>query len=169
MGTGLGGAYGVNQIKKEISGKDILEVLPHRYPFLLLDKVTVYCEEGSEQLTPGTKAIGVKNVTFSEPFFQGHFPGQPIMPGVLILEALAQCACAAGMLMESNKDKLGVFTGVEKLKFRRQVIPGDVLKLDVEFIAFRRGMGKVAVKATVDDEVAAEGTIRFALIDRNKD
>jgi len=155
----------LNLIKKELIGEDILKVLPHRYPFLLLDRVTVFFEEGAQQLTPGTKATGIKNVTFNEPFFQGHFPGKPIMPGVLILEALAQCACAAGMLMESNKGKIGVFTGVENFKFRRQVIPGDVLKLHVEFTAFRRGMGKADVKATVEDAVAAEGSIRFALID----
>ncbi|NMA66062.1 MAG: 3-hydroxyacyl-ACP dehydratase FabZ [Clostridiaceae bacterium] len=151
--------------QKTLIGKEILDILPHRFPFLLLDRVTIFYEEGATQIMPGLKAIGTKNVSFNEPFFQGHFPGNPIMPGVMILEALAQCACAAGIFMKENKGKLGLFTGVEKLKFRRQVIPGDVLKLEIEFIAFRRGMGKVAVKAYVDETVAVEGVIRFAMID----
>jgi len=151
--------------EKTLVGKEILDILPHRFPFLLLDKVTIFHEEGATQIVPGFKAVGIKNVTFNEPYFQGHFPGNPIMPGVMILEALAQCACAAGSSMEENKGKLGLFTGIEKLKFRRQVIPGDVLKLETEFLAFRRGMGKVAVKATVEDEIACEGIIRFAMVD----
>jgi len=151
--------------EKTLAGKEILDYLPHRFPFLLLDRITVFHEEGAKQIMPGLRAVGIKNVTFNEPYFQGHFPGNPIMPGVMILEALAQCACAAGMYMEENKNKLGLFTGVEDLKFRRQVIPGDVLKLEIEFLAFRRGMGKVAVKATVEGELACEGIIRFAMIE----
>lgn len=139
---------------------EIQNIIPHRYPFLLIDKVI--------EVEPGKRAVGIKNVTANEPFFQGHFPGNPIMPGVLIVEALAQTACVAGLMLEENKGKLGVFTGIESMKFRRQVVPGDVLKLEAEFLAFKMGMGKAKVLATVDGEVAAEGEIKFAMIDPNK-
>ncbi|HPD00109.1 MAG TPA: 3-hydroxyacyl-ACP dehydratase FabZ [Acetivibrio sp.] len=139
---------------------EIQNIIPHRYPFLLIDKVV--------EVEPGKRAVGIKNVSVNEPFFQGHFPGNPIMPGVLIVEALAQTACVAGLMLEENKGKLGVFTGIESMKFRRQVVPGDVLKLEAEFLAFKMGMGKAKVRATVEGEVAAEGEIKFAMIDTNK-
>lgn len=139
---------------------EIQNIIPHRYPFLLIDKVV--------EVEPGKRAVGIKNVSVNEPFFQGHFPGNPIMPGVLIVEALAQTACVAGLMLEDNKGKLGVFTGIESMKFRRQVVPGDVLKLEAEFLAFKMGMGKAKVRATVEGEVAAEGEIKFAMIDTNK-
>lgn len=120
------------------------------------------------EVEPGKKAVAIKNVTVNEPFFQGHFPGNPIMPGVLIVEALAQTACVAGLMLEENKGKLGVFTGIESMKFRKQVVPGDTLKLEAEFVVFKMGMGKVKVLATVDGQVAAEGQIKFAMIDPNK-
>lgn len=157
----------MEQSKKELSGVEILKLLPHRYPMLLLDKLTLLPREGATQIEPGMKVEGIKNVTFNEPYFQGHFPGNPIMPGALILEALAQCACAAGLLLEENHGKLGLFTGIEGMKFRRQVIPGDVLRLEGEFLAFKRNMGRVAVKASVDGVVAAQGVIRFALVEPN--
>lgn len=137
--------------------EEIKEILPHRYPFLLLDKMLL--------VEPGKKGVGVKNVTANEPFFQGHFPHKAIMPGVLILEALAQTACVVGLTVPENKHKLGVFTGIEKCRFRRQVVPGDVLTLEVEFLAFKMGMGKVKIEAKVGDEIACEGEIRFAMID----
>jgi 3-hydroxyacyl-[acyl-carrier-protein] dehydratase len=140
---------------------DIQKIIPHRYPFLLVDKIL--------EVEPGKRAVGIKNVTANEPFFQGHFPQNPIMPGVLIVEALAQTACVAGLIMEENKGKLGVFTGFEKIKFRKQVVPGDTLKLEAEYIVFKMGMGKVKVVATVDDQVACEGEIRFAMIDPTKE
>ncbi len=136
---------------------DIQKIIPHRYPFLLIDKVL--------ELEPGKKAVAIKNVTANEPFFQGHFPGNPIMPGVLIVEALAQTACVAGLSIEENKGKLGVFTGIDSMKFRRQVLPGDTLKLEAEFLFYRMGMGKVKVLATVDGHTAAEGEIKFAMIE----
>lgn len=155
----------MQEAKKELNSSELRKLLPHRYPMLLLDKLTLLPEEGLTQIVPGMKVAGIKNVTNNEPCFQGHFPDNPIMPGVLIVEALAQCACAGGLLLPENKGKLGLFTGIERMKFRRQVVPGDVLLLEAEFTAFRRGMGKVAVKASVDGAVAAEGVISFALVD----
>lgn len=154
----------MDERKVELRATEIQKILPHRYPFLMLDKLILIPREGATQIEPGMKVAGIKNVSFDEPFFQGHFPGTPIMPGVMIVEALAQCACAGGLLLEENKGKLGLFTGIEELKIRRQVIPGDVLLLEAEFLAYRRSMGKVAVKATVDGAVAVQGIIRFALL-----
>lgn len=135
----------------------IQEILPHRYPFLLVDKI-VEIEEG--------KSIkGIKNVTANEEFFCGHFPGKPIMPGVLITEALAQVGAVLLLSMDENRGKIGVFTGINNFKFRRQVIPGDVLELNAELLQYRHGMGKANVKATVDGQVAAMGEISFAVID----
>jgi 3-hydroxyacyl-[acyl-carrier-protein] dehydratase (EC 4.2.1.-) len=150
-----------------LEADEILKVLPHRYPFLLLDRIIDIRlpHENAKQIEPGMKVVGIKNVTYDEPFFQGHFPGKPIMPGVLVVEALAQCACCGGLILEENRGKLGLFTGIEDMKFRRQVMPGDVLKLEVEFTAFRHGMGKARGTATVDGKVAAEGTIKFAMVE----
>jgi len=158
----------MQEIRKELNSSDISKILPHRYPMLLLDKLILLPDEGLTQIVPGMKVAGIKNVTNNEPYFQGHFPNNPIMPGVLIVEALAQCACAGGLLLPDNKGKLGLFTGIESMKFRRQVVPGDVLLLEVEFLAFRRGMGKVAVKATVDGAIATEGVISFAMVDNHE-
>lgn len=154
----------MEEVKRELNAVELQKILPHRYPMMLLDKLILLPREGATQIEPGMKVAGIKNITFNEPYFVGHFPQNPIMPGVLIVEALAQCACAGGLILEENKGKLGLFTGIDGMKFRRQVIPGDVLLLEVEFLAFRRDMGKVKVKASVDGSVAAEGTIRFALI-----
>jgi len=143
-----------------LSNIEIRDIIPHRYPFLLVDKVL--------EVEAGKKCVAIKNVTANEPFFQGHFPGNPIMPGVLIIEALAQTACIAGLLVEENKGKLGVFTGMDGIKIRRQVIPGDTLKLEAEFLVFKMGMGKVKVKATVEEQVAVEGQIKFAMVDVEK-
>lgn len=136
---------------------DIQKILPHRYPFLLIDKIT--------EMETGKSITGIKNVTVNEPFFQGHFPGNPIMPGVLITEALAQTGAVLLLSMEENKGKLGVFTGINNFKFRRQVVPGDTLTLQAELLVYRHGMGKANVKATVDGETAAMGEISFAVID----
>lgn len=144
-----------------LTNVDIQKIIPHRYPFLLIDKIL--------EVEPGKRAVGIKNVTANEPFFQGHFPGNPIMPGVLIVEALAQTACVAGLMLEENKGKLGVFTGLEKIKFRKQVVPGDTLRLEAEFIALKMGMGRVKVVATVEEQVACEGELRFAMVDAPKE
>ncbi|HOV26708.1 MAG TPA: 3-hydroxyacyl-ACP dehydratase FabZ [Pseudobacteroides sp.] len=143
-----------------LSSIDIQNIIPHRYPFLLVDRIV--------EVEPGKRAVGIKNVTVNEPFFQGHFPGNPIMPGVLIVEALAQTACVAGLLVEQNKGKLGMFTGIESIKFRRPVVPGDTLKLEVELSSLKLGMGKAKVLATVEGDVAAQGEIKFALVDPDK-
>lgn len=142
---------------------DIQNILPHRYPFLLVDKIV--------ELEEGKSVKGIKNVTVNEPFFQGHFPGNPIMPGVLICEALAQVGAVLLLSLDENKGKLGVFTGINNFKFRRQVVPGDTLELNAELITYRHGMGKANVKATVEGQVAAMGEISFAVIDNvaNKD
>jgi len=131
----------------------ILDFLPHRYPFLLVDRVL--------DCVPNKKISALKNVTINEPFFQGHFPGAPIMPGVLIVEALAQ---AGGVLFMSNRDKISdntlmYFMGLDKVKFRKQVIPGDQLILDVEIIKQRAKVIKLAGVAKVDGQVAAEAEL----------
>ncbi len=135
--------------------KEIKEILPHRYPLLLVDKII--------ELEPGKKAVGIKNVTANEPFFQGHFPEYPIMPGVLIVEALAQTAGIAVAVLEENKGKLGVFASIEAMKFKYQVQPGDVLRLETEILMTKMGVTKAKVKATVNDKVAAEGEIKLAM------
>ncbi len=138
---------------------DIQKILPHRYPFLLVDKIT--------EMEEGKSITGIKNVTINEPFFQGHFPGNPIMPGVLICEALAQAGAVLLLSMPENKGKLGVFTGINNFKFRRQVVPGDTLTLQAELLKYRHGMGQAKVKATVDGALAAAGEISFAIIENN--
>ena len=138
-----------------LTNKEIREILPHRYPFLLVDKII--------ELEPGKRAVGIKNVSANEPFFQGHFPEYPIMPGVLIVEALAQTAGIAVAVLEDNKGKLGVFAGIDSMKFKNQVLPGDVLVLEAEILVSKLGLTKARVKATVDGKVAAEGEIKFVL------
>ena len=140
---------------------DIQKILPHRYPFLLVDKIL--------ELDEGKSIKGIKNVTINEPFFQGHFPGNPIMPGVLICEALAQVGAVMLLSLPENKGKLGVFTGINNFKFRRQVVPGDTLELSAELLTYRHGMGKANVKATVEGQVAAMGEISFAVINNAAD
>ena len=135
---------------------EIQKIIPHRYPFLLVDKII--------ELEEGKKAIGIKNVTINEPFFQGHFPGNPLMPGVLIVEAMAQVGAVAVMTLEENKDKLAVFTGIDSVRFKKQVRPGDTLRMEVELIAMRRGIGKADAVAYVDGEVACKGTLMFGII-----
>ena len=143
---------------------DLQQILPHRYPFLMVDRLTKLPPADATQLYEGLQVAGIKNVTFNEPYFPGHFPGTPIMPGVMIVECMAQIACAAGLMLRDNQGKLGLFTGIDDMKFRRQVVPGDTLLVEAEFLAFRRSMGKVKVRATVGGEVAAEGIIRFAIV-----
>lgn len=136
---------------------EIQKIIPHRYPFLLVDKII--------ELELGSKAVGIKNVTANEPFFQGHFPGNPLMPGVLIVEAMAQVGAITVKALEENKDKLAVFAGIDKLRIKKQVRPGDTLRMEVELISMKRGIGKANAVAYVDGEVACKGTLTFALVD----
>lgn len=135
--------------------KEIMEILPHRYPFLLVDKV--------ESVVPGESAIAYKNVSMNESFFQGHFPGEPIMPGVLIIEALAQTGAVAILSLPEYKGKIALFGGVDKLRFKRQVIPGDVLKLEVNIIKRKGPIGIGSAVATVNGEIAVKGELTFAI------
>ncbi len=144
-----------------LTNVEIQKIIPHRYPFLLVDRII--------ELEPGKRAVGIKNVTANEPFFQGHFPGFPIMPGVLIVEALAQTAGIAANAEAAGGDggdggqKLGVFASIDEMKFKKQVTPGDTLRLEVEILSSKMGVVKAKVRATVEDKVAAEGEIRFAM------
>lgn len=134
---------------------EIKNIIPHRYPFLLVDKVV--------EMEEGTRVVGIKNVSVNEPFFQGHFPDYPVMPGVLIVEALAQVGAIAVLGKEENRGKLGFLAGVDKCRFKRQVKPGDQLKLEVEIIRVKGPIGKGKGIATVDGEIACEAEITFAI------
>ncbi len=135
--------------------QDIKQTIPHRYPFLLVDQVL--------EIEEGKRVVGLKNVTINEPFFQGHFPDYPVMPGVLIVEALAQVGAISVLGMEANKDKLGFLAGIDRCRFKRQVRPGDQLKLEVDIIRMKGPIGKGKGKATVDGEIACEAEIMFAI------
>lgn len=134
----------------------IQRIIPHRFPFLLVDRVI--------ELEPGQSAIAIKNVTMNEHFFQGHFPDLPIMPGVLIVEAIAQVGAIAMLSQPDQADKLALFAGINNVRFKRQVKPGDTLRLAVELGAFRRGIGTGTGVATVDGEVACRGEFMFAIV-----
>lgn len=136
----------VNEIKK---------IIPHRYPFLLIDRVI--------ELQEGVKAVGIKNVSVNEPFFQGHFPQEPVMPGVLQVEALAQLGAVALLSKEEFKGKTAYFAGIDKVKFRQKVVPGDTLRLEVEIVKMRRNMGIGKAVATVDGKKVCEGELMFAI------
>ncbi|WP_080832577.1 3-hydroxyacyl-ACP dehydratase FabZ [Cohnella massiliensis] len=138
----------------------IQDIVPHRPPFLLVDRIL--------ELDAGKKAVGLKNVTMNEPYFVGHFPGYPVMPGVLILEALAQVGAAAILSVEENKGKIGLFAGVDEFRWRGQVTPGDTLTLEVEIIRLKGPVGKGQATARVGDRVVAEGVLMFALTDPAK-
>ena len=133
----------------------IKAIIPHRYPFLLIDRV--------EEHEPGLRATAIKNVTANEPFFQGHFPDYPVMPGVLIVEALAQAGAVAMLSLEENRGKLAFFAGIDKLRFKRQVRPGDTLRLEVEITKSRAGVGFGSAKATVEGELVCSGELMFAI------
>ncbi len=140
-----------------LTAQEIMAIIPHRYPFLLVDRIL--------ELEPGVRAIGEKLVTINEPFFQGHFPSYPVMPGVLIIEALAQTGAVAALSVPENQGKIAFFAGVDGVRFRRQVRPGDTLRLEVHLDKMRRNIGKGSAKATVDGQLACEGELLFALGD----
>ena len=138
--------------------KEIMKLLPHRYPFLLVDRIL--------ELEPAKRIVGLKNVTINEQFFQGHFPGAPVMPGVLIIEAMAQ---VAGVMiyrdLPGKEKKLIYFTGIENAKFRRPVVPGDQLRIEMEMLNRRSNFGKMQGRATVDGKLVAEAVVLFAITD----
>ena len=138
-----------------LGSREIQQIIPHRWPFLLVDKII--------DLKPGEEAIGIKNISVGEIFFQGHFPGYPILPGVLIIEALAQVGAVAILSLAENKGKIVLFAGVDGFRFRKPVLPGDTLCLQVKLTKMRGPIGKGTAKAMVEDRTVAEGELTFAL------
>jgi 3-hydroxyacyl-[acyl-carrier-protein] dehydratase len=138
--------------------QQIQQILPHRYPFLLIDRIT-----GME---PGKRISALKSVTMNEPYFVGHFPGHPVMPGVLVVEAMAQAGGLLIMREFEPNSKLVLFTGIDKCKFRKQVTPGDQLRIEVEVLAFRRNVGRMQGSAHVGDQLACEAELSCIVIDR---
>jgi 3-hydroxyacyl-[acyl-carrier-protein] dehydratase len=150
-------SVGLQPTQSIFTFEEIQKLLPHRYPFALVDRIIEY--------VPGQRAVGIKNVTLNEPHFQGHFPGQPIMPGVLIVEAMAQVGGIVLTQMLESEGGLFVFAGMDKVRFRRQVVPGDQLVLTVELLCVRqRRFGKMQGRAEVDGNLATEGELTFSLV-----
>jgi 3-hydroxyacyl-[acyl-carrier-protein] dehydratase len=138
-----------------LEAADIMRILPHRYPFLLVDRIV--------ELEPGRRVVGIKQVTANEPQFTGHFPGRPIMPGVLMVEALAQTAGVAILVLDEYRGKMGLFAGIDECRFRRMVVPGDTLRMEVTVEKLRGMFGRVRAVATVDGEVAVEATLSIII------
>lgn len=139
-----------------LNKSEIEKIIPQRDPFLMIDEV--------EEYIPGESCVAYKNVSLEEPYFKGHFPGNPIMPGVLIVESLAQAGAVAILSMEENKGKNAIFGGIDKMKFKKMVIPGDRLKLEVNIIKRKGPIGVGEALATVDGKVAAKGELTFAVV-----
>jgi len=142
--------------------QEIMDFLPHRYPFLLIDRVL--------EFEPQKRIVVIKNVTMNEPFFQGHFPGHPLMPGVLIVEAMAQAGAVLLLSeLEDRHSKLAVFTGIDGAKFRRSVTPGDQIRIEVGVVSFRPRAGKMEGKAYVDGKLACEATLTCMIVPRGRE
>ena len=139
-----------------LNKEEIKNIIPQRDPFLMIDEV--------EEYVPGESAIAYKNVNVEEWYFKGHFPGNPIMPGVLITESLAQTGAVAILSMDENKGKNALFGGIDKMKFKRKVVPGDRLKLEVKIIKRKGAIGVGEAIATVDEKIVAKGELTFALV-----
>jgi 3-hydroxyacyl-[acyl-carrier-protein] dehydratase len=140
-----------------LDAQQIQAIIPHRFPFLLVDRII--------EIEYGVRAVGIKNVSMGEPFFQGHFPDYPVMPGVLIIEALAQVGAVALLGTEEYRGKMAFFAGIDDVRFKRQVRPGDTLLLKVELGKLRRGVGTGTATASVDGQLAARGELMFAVVD----
>ena len=138
-----------------LTAKEIMEIIPHRQPFMLIDTI--------EEMEPGERALAKKCVSYNEPFFQGHFPGEPVMPGVLIIEALAQTGAVAILSLPENKGKTAYFAAINSAKFKKKVIPGDILMLETEIIKVKGPMGIGKATATVDGKVAVQAELTFAI------
>ncbi|WP_371926694.1 3-hydroxyacyl-ACP dehydratase FabZ [Desulfuromonas sp. KJ2020] len=144
-----------------LTTQEIMKLLPHRYPFLLVDRIV--------ELEEGKKAVGIKNVTINEPFFQGHFPGHPIMPGVLIIEAMAQVGGLYAMVVNKiGDDKVTYFAGIDNARFRKPVVPGDVLRIELEMINCKRGLYCFSGKAYVEDVLVAEAELKATFAPRQE-
>ncbi|MBM4152990.1 MAG: 3-hydroxyacyl-ACP dehydratase FabZ [Kiritimatiellaceae bacterium] len=140
-----------------IEANEILNILPHRYPFMLVDRVI--------EMEDGKRIVGIKNLTFNEPFFQGHFPGRPIMPGVLQMEAMAQLA---GILLNKTlggEGKISFFAAIDGARFRRPVVPGDQLRMEIDIVVAKPRLSKVMAKAFVDGKLVSEGELMFSRAD----
>lgn len=146
---------------RTLGAAQIAEILPHRYPFALIDRITDF--------EPGKWAKGIKCVTINEPFFQGHFPGYPVMPGVLLLEALAQTGAVAALSLPENRGKIALFGGVKNTRFKRQVVPGDVVELSCELVEQKGPVGIGKGTARVDGQIAAKAELIFAITDGERE
>ena len=140
--------------------EEIKEIIPHRYPFLLVDRIL--------ELEPLKRGVGIKNVTANEPFFQGHFPNKPVMPGVLLLEAMAQGGGVSLLYPDENRGKIAYFAGMEGVKFRKPVVPGDQVRMEAEVTRLRGSVGKVRAEAFVEGQLVAEAEFMFALSDKQE-
>ena len=150
----------MNEKVPAIDIDEILKLLPHRYPFLLVDRVL--------EVEEGPRAVGLKNVSFNEEYFQGHFPGQPVMPGVLQLEALAQLSGVLLLRSSADSNRIAYILGIDDVKFRKTVVPGDQLILEAELKKLRARTAQVQVRATVDGKPVTEATIRFMIVDSHR-
>ncbi len=145
----------------EVGIEGIQKVIPHRHPFLLIDKII--------EAEPGKPVVGIKSVSYNEPFFQGHFPGKPIMPGVLIVECMAQVGAYAALNYPEVKGKIALLVRIENARFRHPVVPGDTLRIEVELIRLRGNLGRIGCSAFVEGKLVADAELTFALVDREEE